>query len=49
LLIEHILSLLTGVSDRLLVMEQGQKIALGEAEEVIRDPVVIEAFLGKPQ
>ncbi|MCG8494126.1 MAG: ATP-binding cassette domain-containing protein [Sneathiellales bacterium] len=49
LLIEHILSLLTGVSDRLLVMEQGQKIALGQADEVIRDPIVIEAFLGKPQ
>ena len=49
LLIEHVLPLLTGVSSRLLVLEQGARIALGPIGDVIRDPVVVEAFLGKPQ
>ncbi|WP_419907562.1 ABC transporter ATP-binding protein [Hoeflea sp.] len=49
LLIEHILPLLTGVSSRLLVLEQGTPIALGPVKSVIRDPAVVEAFLGKPQ
>lgn len=49
LLIEHVLPLLTGVSSRLLVLEQGTRIALGPIGDVIRDPVVVEAFLGKPQ
>ncbi len=46
LLIEHVLPLLSGVSDRLMVMDQGQVIALGEPEAVIRDPRVVEAYLG---
>ena len=49
LLIEHILPLLTGVSSRLLVLEQGTQIALGPVKAVIRDPAVVQAFLGKPQ
>lgn len=49
LLIEHVLPLLTGVSSRLLVLEQGTRIALGPVEETIRAPAVIEAFLGKPE
>ncbi|MBZ0164292.1 MAG: ATP-binding cassette domain-containing protein [Notoacmeibacter sp.] len=49
LLIEHVLPLLTGVSSRLLVLEQGSRIALGPVDDVIRNPVVVEAFLGKPQ
>ena len=48
-LIEHVLPLLTGVSSRLLILEQGTRIALGPVEEVIRAPVVVEAFLGKPR
>lgn len=49
LLIEHVLPLLTSVSSRLLVMEQGRKIALGKASDVIEEPAVIDAFLGQAQ
>ncbi|MEM9197323.1 MAG: ABC transporter ATP-binding protein [Pseudomonadota bacterium] len=46
LLIEHVLPLLSGVSDRLMVMDQGAVIALGQPDAVIRDPRVVAAYLG---
>jgi len=46
LLIEHKLDMVMRLSDRVMVMDEGKKIAEGAGEEVRRDPNVIEAYLG---
>ena len=46
-IVEHIVKAICGVSDRIIVLNMGEKIAEGPPEAIIHDPQVIQVYLGK--
>ena len=47
MLIEHVMELVMRISDRLIVLDSGQKIAEGKPEDIASNPAVIKAYLGE--
>src|SRR5919108_5311886 len=48
-LIEHVMKAVLGLSDTVIVLNHGEKIAEGPPQEVADDPGVVQAYLGRPQ
>ena len=47
LMVEHIVKAVTCISDRIMVLNMGEKIAEGRPDEIVHHPKVVEVYLGK--
>jgi branched-chain amino acid transport system ATP-binding protein len=47
LLIEHVMRAVMALSQHVIVLNHGEKIAAGTPQEVVRDPAVVECYLGE--
>jgi branched-chain amino acid transport system ATP-binding protein len=48
LMVEHIVKAIVGLSDRIIVLNMGEKIAEGFPQDIIHNPEVIDVYLGRP-
>jgi branched-chain amino acid transport system ATP-binding protein len=48
ILVEHDMGLVMDLADRVMVMDFGKRISLGDPKAVQSDPAVIKAYLGEP-
>jgi ABC-type branched-subunit amino acid transport system ATPase component len=46
LIVEHVMQAVLNLAERVIVIEEGRKIAEGSAREIVTNPAVIEAYLG---
>jgi len=46
-LIEHIMKVVLSLCTRIVVLHHGELIAQGQPQDIIRDPMVIQAYLGR--
>lgn len=46
IVIEHLMKVLVSISDKMMILHNGKKIAHGEPKKVIKEPQVIEVYIG---
>jgi branched-chain amino acid transport system ATP-binding protein len=47
LIIEHVMAAIMALSDRIAVIHHGEMLAIGQPAEIVKDPKVVEAYLGE--